>query len=170
MSYLDDLSALFGDDAPDQSGEGGRGATIPARTTLETVRAQLEESSLRVVEHPDGRFTGNGERRGCGYATIEITVDEEAGTCTFDIATNLRVNPKNARATARMLRMINSTLIQTGLVLADDGTVHFVPDAPLDIRGGEDVALAVGRGLSTVHSEAWRIAGIEAGVPAWELD
>ena len=170
MSYLDDLSALFGDNAPDLSEDNGRDGTIPARTALETVRAQLEESSQRVVEHPGGRFTGNGECRGCGYATLEVVVDEEAGTCTFDINTHLRVQPEHAQATRRMLRMINGTLIQTGLTLDDEGIVHFIPEAPLDVRGGDDVAMAIGRGMSTVHSDAWKISSIAAGIPAWELD
>lgn len=169
MSYLDDLKTLFGDDAPESQG-GAPDATIPARTTLETARSQLEESQMSFVEHPDGRFTANGERRGCGYAAIEITVDEEAGTCLFDIDTGLRVKPENARPVRRMMRMLNSSLIQTGLVLADDGVVHFAPEDPIDVRGGDNIALAVGRGLSTIHGEAWRFTSIAAGVPAWELD
>ncbi|MBS5450775.1 MAG: hypothetical protein KHY83_08725 [Coriobacteriia bacterium] len=167
MSYLDDLKALFSDD-PDSPEEDG-GATVPALTTLETVRHQFEEARLPVVEHPNGLFTTNGERRGCGFATVEALVDEESGTCMFNIDTHLRVSPENVRPVKRMMRSINSALIQTGLSIGD-GTVHFIPDEPIDIRGGGDIALAINRGLSTIHENAWRFTAIDAGIPAWKLD
>lgn len=165
MSYLDELSALFGDDIDTNEGS----ETIPARTTLETVREQLEESSLFFVEGPEGHFVSNGGRRGCGFATVEVDVDEQAGTCTFDINTHLRVAPENARPVRRLMCITNSILIQTGLVLSDDGIVHFTPEEPIDVRGGDDIAVAVARGFITVHDNAWKFTAIAAGTPAWEF-
>lgn len=169
MSYLDELSSLLGTSLLDDESDEQDGQTLPARTTLEEVRAQLDGSSLYFIEGPEGHFVGNGNRRGCGFATVEIDVDEQAGTCAFDINARLRVAPENARAARRMMRVINNTLIQTGLALSDDGVVHFVPEVPIDVRGGDSIADAVGRGFTTIHEHSKQFIALSVGTPAWEL-
>lgn len=162
MSYLDDFASLLsrgsGDDTP-----------LAARTTLETVRAQLEDAPRPYLEYPEGTFHTTGTRNGCGYASVTLVVDEDGGTCTLDIATHIHVAPENARAVRRMMHMINNTLVETGLCLADDNTVHFTPDGPLNVRAGHDVDQTVGRGLSTVRQYADKFTAISAGVKPWDL-
>lgn len=174
MSYPDDPHSPLALQPPSDpcppSCDGGVNAVTPSdHTTLETVRAQLDEDSIYFLEDPVGTFVSNGTRHGCGFATIAVTVDEEAGTATFDVATHQRVSPRSARSARRLMRMVNNTLIQTGLELSEDGTAHFIPERPLDVRGGENVGVAVGRALTTVHDTAWKLTALEAGVKPWKL-
>ena len=174
MNCLDDLHSLPNPQPPSDQHpplrDGGGNAVTPSdHATLETVRAQLDEDSIYFLEEPAGTFVSNGTRHGCGFATITVTVDEESGTATFDVATHQRVSPRNARSARRLMRMVNNTLIQTGLELGEDGTAHFVPERPLDVRGGENVGVAVGRALTTVHDTAWKLTALEAGVKPWKL-
>ena len=160
MSTFDEIKSLI---------TSGGDDILEAQDTLETVRSQLEESSLPFVEGPKGTFTMNATRRGCGYAQGTLVVDEEGGTCSMDINTHIRVEPANAIPVRRMMRMLNNTLIQTGLVLDDDNVVHFVPEDPIDVRGGEQIDVAVGRAISTIHKEAWKFTAIDAGAKPWDL-
>ena len=160
MSYFDEIKSLV---------TSGGDDILEAQDTLAAVRSQLEESTLPFVEGPEGTFTMNATRRGCGFAQGTLVVDEEAGTCSMDINTHIRVAPENAIPVRRMLRMLNNTLIQTGLVLDDDNIVHFVPESPIDIRGGQEIDVAVGRAISTIHKEAWKFTAIAAGAKPWDL-
>lgn len=163
MSYLDDIDMLFGSD------DGDASEVMPARTTLETVRDQLEDMNHYFVEGPEGVFTADGTRRGCGYVTVTCVVDEEAGTCSVDINTHIKVAPEHARAASRMMRMLNNTFIQTGLQLDESNIVHFVVEGGVDVRSGGEVDTALSRGLSTVHNEAHKFTALAAGVEAWNL-
>lgn len=160
MSCFDEITSLI---------TSGGDDILDARSTLQTVRDQLEENSLPFVEDPEGTFTVNATRRGAGYAQGVLVVDEEAGTCSLDINTHIRVSPADAVPVRRMMRMMNNGYIQTGFALDEDGIVHFAPEDPIDVRGGEDVDVAMGRSVSTIHKEAWKFTAISAGTKPWDL-
>lgn len=174
MGYLDELRSLF-----EQTCDGG--GIDPDGTVLATdvevlddgplsmARSQLGNSRTGYHEGPEGTFRACGSRYGCGYAEAVAVVDPETGMASIDINSHLRVSPENRAGARKLFRRLNKTFIVPGLTVADDGCVHFVPDSPCSLMGGDDLEEWIGKGFSTLHANARLVADLEGGRSAWDI-
>lgn len=157
MSYEDEIGSIFGN------------GTIEAETPYQIARRQLNDSKNRYYnEGPEGTFRTCGLRFGCGFAEGVATVDPVSGLAEVDIDTNLHVSPDNVKNLRKLLRYLNRSLILEGLVVDDEGWVHFHPE-PADLLGGDDLDEWFGKGFSTIHEHAGIVAQIEAGRAPWNV-
>lgn len=167
MSYLDDLSAIFGQSADGSADAVDVPAEVTGETPVETARRQLADGKTGYCEGPEGTFHGCGSRFGCGYAEATVTVDPATGLADVDIDSNLRISPDNVKAARKLFRRLNQTFIIPGLVV-EDGTMHFHPEEPCDLSE-DDVSEYLGKGFSTIHAHAHMVAQLEAGRSPWKV-
>lgn len=169
MSYLDELSSIFGnpaDDAIDTVVE------VEGETPFEIARRQLAESRTGFHEGPEGTFRACGCRFGCGYAEACVVVDPQTGLADVDINGNVRVSPARLKDARKLCRSLNQAFILPGLMVDDDGWLHFHPERPCNLNEDEgDLNLAgyIGKGFSTIHAHAHAVAQLEAGRKAWDV-
>ena len=174
MGYLDELRALFEQGHDDECGEDGCEVLRPTVDVLgdapfDIARAQLTEGTTGYHEGPEGTFRACGAHYGCGYAEACVVVDPETGVADVDINSHLAI-PRERRGGARKLfRKLNKTFILPGLTVGDDGCMHFVPQAPCNLRSGDDLAEWLGKGFTTVHRNARLVTELQAGRSGWDV-
>ena len=157
-------------DSQDRSHGKGRAlfGSSKQATPLDIARQQLSDSRLHFCEGPEGTFRSNGVFSGCGYAEIICVVNPQTGIAGVDINAHLRTDPKQRKTTARLLDWLNERFIVPGLELDDMCIVHYHP-ANVDLNAGGDLDDYIGKGLSTVHAEAWKFTALAAGADPWTL-
>lgn len=165
MSYLDELHGLFRDIEKD--GDAGCSSTT-GETPIQIARRQLDAAHPRYFEEREGVFRICGNRHGCGFAEGVIVVDDTTGMATLDVNANQRLRPQDIPAARKLFRRLNSTFIVAGLMVDDEGWIHFHP-RDLDLNAGCDLADCMGKALSTVHAHAAIPAHFAAGRSAWEI-
>ena len=161
MSYLDDL--VNGADAA-----SGTGADGSAPSLVQTVRDQLEEGQFDAYQITDTQYKVTDIGFAVGFAEGVITLDEESGTCIFDIDTHIPVPADRHKAFDRFCRHVNGTFITRGFVLAD-GTLHFASEIPVNVRQGENDSSEFSRAMSSIHRHAEDFSLMLAGVDPWEI-
>lgn len=170
MSYLDDLSSIFGHIASDDERETVDAAVVvEGETPLDIARRQLSETKTCYFEQPEGTFCACGSRFGVGFAEAVAVVDAETGLADIDINANLHLSPENLTAARKLCRRLNQTFIIPGLVVDDEGWLHFIPDEPCNLLDGDDLADFLGKGFSTVHGCSNLVSQLEAGRSAWDV-
>lgn len=163
MSYLDELGHIF-------SGvENSRDEEGCAETPLECARRQIDAVRTPYCEGPEGTFRTCGNRHGCGFAEAMAVVDPTTGLATVDIAMNQRISPELMKVTRKLFRRLNASFIVAGLMVDDEGWLHFRPEEPIDLAHGGDLADCLGKGLSTVHAYANVACQLEAGRDPWDI-
>ena len=165
MSYLDELADLFRD--IEMGGGEGRG-TVTGETPIQAARRQLDAAHPRYHEEKEGVFRICGNRHGCGFAEGVIVVDEATGMATLDVNANQRLRLQDIPAARKLFRRLNSTFIVPGLMVDDEGWIHFHP-RDLDLNAGNDLADCMGKALSTIHAHANVAVQFAAGRSAWEI-
>ena len=163
MSYFDELGRIFSDV------ENGRGEEGCADTPLECARRQIDAVRTPYCEGPEGTFRTCGNRHGCGFAEAVAVVDPVTGLATVDITMNQRVTPELMMVTRKLFRRLNASFIVAGLMVDEEGWLHFRPEEPVDLAHGGDLADCLGKGLSTVHAYASVACQLAAGRDPWDI-
>lgn len=166
MSYLDDLSDIFSDR---NAGPDGQAETCGGETALDAARRQFDASSRYFFEGPEGTFRACGNRHGCGYAQVVVTVDPATGLAHVDVDANLHLDPDKVKPARKLFRRLNAGFIVPGLMVDDEGWVHFRPEQDFDVLGDDDLVDIVSKGLSTIHAHANMVAQLQAGRAAWDV-
>lgn len=162
--YAFEIDDLFGSNVPPEY--PNEASTISLERPLDIARRQLGAERAYYSEGPDGTFHSCGNRFGCGFAEVTVTV--EGAFANVDVDSGLRVSADKVRPLRKVFRRMNDTFIVPGLEVDDDGCVHFRPE-PVDLLDDGDVADVVGKGFSSIHEKASAIIEIEAGRPAWDV-
>lgn len=161
MSYLDDL---VNGGAAACSADAGEEAQSPAHV----VRNQIEAGPFEALRVTDTRYKACGTSYGVGFAEGDIVLDEERGTCSFDIDTHIPVPAELHKAFDRFCRHVNGAFIVRGFALAN-GTLHFTSEIPTDVLHGGDVAEDFSRAMSSIHRHAEDFSLMLAGVNPWDV-
>lgn len=171
MSYLDDLSSIFG-----HGGEDGRSldpiavnAVVGDETPFDIARRQLADAKTGYYENPEGTFRACGSCFGIGFSESVVTVDPETGAADIDINSNLRLSSENVKAARKLCRRFNQSFIIPGLEIDDKGYLHFRPEEPCNLLDGDDLSEYLGKGFSTLHAKANMVSQLEAGRSAWDV-
>ncbi len=164
MNYLDELKGLF--ECIESGDTAERGTT--GETPIQIARRQLDATHPRYHEEKEGVFRICGNRHGAGFAEGVIVVDEAAGTAALDVNANQRLRPQDIPAARKLFRRLNATFIVPGLMVDDEGWIHFHPK-DLDLLAGDDLADCMGKALSTVHAHASIPMQLAAGRNAWDI-
>ncbi len=165
MSYLDELSRIFADVERGADTDTG---SATGETPIQIARRQLDAAHPRYYEESEGVFRICGNRHGCGFAEGVIVVDDATGMATLDVNSNQRLRPQDIPAARKLFRRLNSTFIVPGLMVDDEGWIHFHP-RDLDLNAGHDLADCMGKAISTIHAHAAIPAHFAAGRSAWEI-
>lgn len=175
MGYLDELRAQFernfevgGDEEMDCFEPAFTGLSVFGNDAIGRARSQLHGTRCGFHEEPEGTFKACGNRYGCGYAEATVVVDPETGETSVDINSHLPIPPERHSDARRLFRMMNSTFILPGLVVGDDGCMHFSPEDRCNVNT-DDIEEWVGKGFATIHGNAHLVAQLQAGRPAWEI-
>lgn len=168
MSYLDDLSSIFGQNAASADDVIDANATVCGESPLDIARRQLADVKTGYFEEPEGTFRACGTRFGVGYAEATAVVDPETGLAQVDINTNLHLSSKNVKAARKLCRRLNQTFIIPGLMVDDEGYLRFRPE-PCNLLDGGDVSEQLGKGFSTIHAHADMVTQLEAGRAPWDV-
>ena len=173
MSYLDELNALLNrigtsDESP--NGDAVDAAvSVVGETPFEIARRQLANTRNGYREDPEGTFRGCGSRFGCGYAESCAVVDPQTGLVDVGIDANLHLSPEHVKGARKLFRRLNQSFIIPGLMVDDEGWVHFRPEKPCDLASGDDLDSYLGKGFATIHAHAHMVAQIEAGRAPWDV-
>lgn len=172
MGYLDDLGEIFGaidGDADAPAPQEASSTTVLDEHPFDIARRQLATGRTSYYENPEGTFRACGSRFGCGYAEAVAVVDPQTGEATVDINANLRVSPSHIKGARKLFRKLNQGFIVAGLMVDDDGWVHFKAEDPAQLKEGGDVNDYLEKGFSTLHAHASMVAQLEAGREAWDI-
>jgi len=169
MGYLDELSKIFGEGTFGDDDVIDAEAVTVGGDPLEIARQQLAGERTGYHEGPEGTFTTGGSRYGVGFAEAVAVVDPQTGLATVDINSNLRFSPENIKGARKLFRRLNQNFISPGLMVDDEGYMHFCPSEPANLLEGDDITEYLGKGFSTLHAHAHMVAQIEAGRAPWDV-